>query len=978
MTVTLPKLSGEKRANLYERANACRRANDYDRAMGIYETILSEDLTDAEAYWSIVLCKYGIEYVEDPKNRKRIPTCNRTRTVSVFDDHDYRQAIVYASGEAKAFYEEEAAMIDAIQKSILDISNREAPFDVFICYKETDGRGRRTPDSVVAQELYDELAGKGYKVFFARITLEDKLGEVYEPYIFAALNSARVMVVVGSRREYFDSVWVKNEWSRYIALIRDGAKKTLIPAYKDMDAGDLPEEFVHLQALNMNNLGFMQDLVRGIEKIVPKKKTVPDVSPFWTGIQGEVWRGTELIIDENSKTVLGIAGTPGNHIVIPPEITSIAPKAFMNIDEIISLVIEDGKLKSIPEYAFAGCKNLKTVIFSDKITSVGNSAFEDCEALECVNFPFSLKTIGDRAFAKCGFRDNLYFPEKFRSVGSESFANCNKLQTVTVDGLETMGERSFAGCIKLTEVYFTNNNMSNVSRSAFADCTALQEVMIDGRCKTVEEAAFAGCSSLRKLDFGDGLRTVKKNAFAGCAKLKSVIFPDNFENIAEGAFSGCAMLEHITVPGKISVAPGAFEGCAKIKRINIAGKVLKSLLWLAPFSGNEAIRITISGDIELIGEGAFRGCEFLRSTKIPNSAREIGKNAFAGLAGITKITVPNNVVVIGESAFEGCTELKEITFDRSFRLQTVGNRAFAGCTKLVKIEIPDTVQSVGADVFAGCDNLKVIYIPESGTTGKLYKKKKITINHPAVTFSREDVVRVEKSVHTTITVSPKAKSIAERAFRFYSGVKSVAIPDMVEYIGEEAFEGCSGIESIVFPEKVKTIAGRAFADCTGLAALVVPDTVEKICEEAFCGCTGIRELVVPVKVLSGAGIFTGCSGLKKITFSGKPVSVTDIIRIPDSTFMGCTALESITLPAGGVVFLGNEAFAECSSLKDVTLPDSAKFYEHNDMSDAFKNTPFLKRYKLEQERHSKGLCIYCGGKLSFFKRKCKECGKIKD
>jgi hypothetical protein len=69
-----------------------------------------------------------------------------------------------------------------------------------------------------------------------------------------------------------------------------------------------------------------------------------------------------------------------------------------------------------------------------------------------------------------------------------------------------------------------------------------------------------------------------------------------------------------------------------------------------------------------------------------------------------------------------------------------------------------------------------------GTTGKLYKKKKITINHPAVTFSSEDVERLNKSVHTTITVSPKKREIKAQAFRFYSGVKSVEIPGKVELI----------------------------------------------------------------------------------------------------------------------------------------------------------------------------------------------------
>ena len=159
-------------------------------------------------------------------------------------------------------------MINEIQKGILAISRNEEPFDVFICYKETDASGRRTQDSVLANDLYHQLTQEGYKVFFSRITLEDKLGTAYEPYIFAALNSAKVMVVIGTKPEYFNAVWVKNEWSRYLSLIKNGARKTLIPAYKDIDPYDLPDEFAHLQAQDMSKLGFMQDLIRGIKKTV--------------------------------------------------------------------------------------------------------------------------------------------------------------------------------------------------------------------------------------------------------------------------------------------------------------------------------------------------------------------------------------------------------------------------------------------------------------------------------------------------------------------------------------------------------------------------------------------------------------------------------------------------------------------------------------------------------------------------------------
>ena len=282
---TLPKLDNERRANLYDRAGHFRRMSDFDKAMALYEQILNEDTTDAEAYWSIVLCRYGIEYVEDPATHKRIPTVNRVQRTSILADEDYKSALAYADGYQRELYEAEAKEIEEIQKGILAISEKEEPFDVFICYKETDANGERTRDSVLANDLYYELTKEGYKVFFSRITLEDKLGTAYEPYIFAALQSARVMVVVGTKAENFNAPWVKNEWSRYLALIRGGAKKTLIPAYRDMDPYDLPDAFSHLQAQDMSKLGFMQDLTRGIQKLLTdeEKKTIVVEAPTATG-----------------------------------------------------------------------------------------------------------------------------------------------------------------------------------------------------------------------------------------------------------------------------------------------------------------------------------------------------------------------------------------------------------------------------------------------------------------------------------------------------------------------------------------------------------------------------------------------------------------------------------------------------------------------------------------------------------------------
>ena len=318
---TLPKIDDERKANLYDRANHFRRANDFDKAMAIYEQILDEDTTDAEAYWSLVLCRYGIEYVEDPTTHKRVPTVNRVQYTSIFADEDYKAALSHADTYQQVIYEEEAKAIDEIQKGILAISEKEEPFDIFICYKETDNNGRRTEDSVLAYDIYKELTKEGYKVFFSRVTLEDKLGTAYEPYIFAALNSSKIMIAVGTKAEFYNAVWVKNEWSRYLALIKKGAKKTLIPAYKGMDPYDLPEEFSHLQGQDMAKLGFMQDLVRGVKKIlgesetrtIANTKTVPLLEKANEYLEAKDWKNAkeyfERVLDldpTNMKANLGM------------------------------------------------------------------------------------------------------------------------------------------------------------------------------------------------------------------------------------------------------------------------------------------------------------------------------------------------------------------------------------------------------------------------------------------------------------------------------------------------------------------------------------------------------------------------------------------------------------------------------------------------------------------------------------------------
>lgn len=275
-TMTLPKVSDDQRAAAFNRGNHFRRAGEFDKALGVYERIVADDDTDAEAHWCCALCRFGIEYVEDPATYEWLPTCHRASFDSFLEDVDYLAALEHSDGITRRQYQKDATKIAEVQRGILATSQNTEPYDVFISYKELDENGERTRDSVLAQDIYYQLTEQGRRVFFSRISLEDIPGTQYEPYIFAALNSAKVMIVVGTSAENLNAVWVKNEWSRFLAMMRKDKSKLLIPCYRDMDPYDMPEQLTVLMSYDMGKIGFIQDLIRGVNKVLdadkPKEK----------------------------------------------------------------------------------------------------------------------------------------------------------------------------------------------------------------------------------------------------------------------------------------------------------------------------------------------------------------------------------------------------------------------------------------------------------------------------------------------------------------------------------------------------------------------------------------------------------------------------------------------------------------------------------------------------------------------------------
>lgn len=264
LQVLFPQVNNEKIADMYNRANYLRQIHDYDAAISAYEHIVNENPFDPEARWNLVLCKYGIEYTFDKRTDTYVPGINRMNMDSILEDRDYLLAIENADQESAEIYKKDAQKIAVIQEQLATIVRKEKPYDVFISFKASDGN-KQTEDYKHAYEIYNTLTAEGYRVFFSPVSLREHLGEVYEPYIFAALFSSKVMILVGTKKEYLEAEWVKNEWRRFLFMMRENRDKHILPVYETMKPEDFPQEINKTQAINLSTIGALK-LVSGCVK----------------------------------------------------------------------------------------------------------------------------------------------------------------------------------------------------------------------------------------------------------------------------------------------------------------------------------------------------------------------------------------------------------------------------------------------------------------------------------------------------------------------------------------------------------------------------------------------------------------------------------------------------------------------------------------------------------------------------------------
>lgn len=920
--------------NLYSRADDAWDHKDFEEAAQIYLQILQRDNTEYEAHFGVVLCKYGITYETDPVTRKKMPSCNRINRDSILDDEHYIAAIKYAPKQKAELFKQQATEIDRISTEFLKIVDQEEPYDVFISYKKAAEDGSLTKDSKVARKLYYHLKDKGFNVFFAEETLKNVPDLKYEPYIFASISSAPVMVVVGSRREYFEATWVKNEWRRFLAMMQQGRKKTLLKAYFDMDPYHLPAELNDRFAFDANDITFHED----ITEIVRKKVADAKDERALFGKHGMSLR-EKYASREKIDKLIGATDCDMDFAA------NVLIQCHGDVKKAQEFIEEDpGYQKSL--WVCVECKSHNTHDNCRKCGITKKESQEVAHAREIMKQRDRKRSAEYKAKRKKLILIVAAIVLVIgATVGVFAVINNNKISAVEVLIAKipaNISEYSFFEQ-EILDAYLAYSQLDPSLQKQVDNRDLLLNCMDGFNKYRVEQMRIAmGEVNEESVKSTDILARLYGYYSTITNEQKALLKAEEFSALEQYAFT------YMTVNGINALKDdvvGKYGNLSDIKtNYSKLKDEYKALVYNYDFldtvddvySLQSSLVFTESNggwsvSVKPENVTVLKGDVVIPDTYQGRAVTTIPEKGFAGCTAITSVTVPDSVTYIGKAAFSGCIKLQSIIlpFVGNSRSSTEYNGHFGII--------------FGTDSYTGGTKTTQYY--NSYYSYSYYipgQLKSVTITD-ATMLSYGAFYNC--SMLTEINLNDEIIAANEVVFCGCSGIKEINIPGLT-VISRAMFSGCSSLEKLTLNENVTEIQGSAFYGCMNLKSInsdvegefIIPDSVTFIGDGAFSGCIMLQSITLPFVGNSRSatetdGVFGAIFGTDSYTggtktaqyysnyYSNsyyipnqlKSVTITDATMIGYGAFYNCTMIKTLKINAGAKNNVGTNAFKNCKT-----------------------------------------------------------------
>lgn len=597
-------------------------------------------------------------------------------------------------------------------------------------------------------------------------------------------------------------------------------------------------------------------------------------------------------------------------------------------------------LTNIPESAFSGCSNLQNIDLSN-CTLIGSYAFNSCYKLRHLNlnkcsyisdYAFyksgleeidlaATKTVEQYAFRNCSSLIKVTGLKLLKSFPKGAFDGCNKLSSIDLSTIESLGEFSMSGtameCVELS-------NLKSWGNSVFAGCEKLTSVTFPKTIDYIPASAFSSCKKLLTIDLAH-CSIIGSDAFQYCKSLLTVYLSD-CSVIGGGAFYGCTSLKTATIDSCQNLAGGAFNGCTSLQEV-IIGSCQN--LGDAAFNGCSSLQKVTLDSCQILGDRVFCGCTSLKAITLPATITNLGWGCFDDITivtsmatvppvisknGYTDTSIPMGEYVLVNVPKESLGSYKSANYwkDMAVRIFPIGTKFDYDVTTEAQPSTSDLLDKVGKKNSNSVVSLKV-----KGSINSydimVIRNKMDNLHY----LDLSDANVVENSYEYYTGCSTKNDTIGCNAFRDLSKLVTVSLPNSVKVIQPGALNNCTKLKSVVLPEKLQSIQGEwdggAFARCSSLT-----DVKFKACENigsyAFYSCNALNHITLPsdLKTIDDDA-FSGCNNLHSVDFP--PL----LERIGYYAFNSC-ALDSISLP--GLTSIDGYAFRDCNNLKEVKVPST--------------------------------------------------------
>lgn len=251
-----------------------------------------------------------------------------------------------------------------------------------------------------------------------------------------------------------------------------------------------------------------------------------EIENWGLNLQGfDLSNGSDIVVpnDIDGVPVTYVRGLTADltSIKLPSSLIKIKDDAFNSMDTLKSLVIDGGahNLNELGERSFSGCSNIEELDLSNsKLTSIPEGAFAYCKNLKTIKLPSTITSIGDEAFYNCQSLTNI-----------EGLDKCN---------LKSIGSAAFSNCKALENLDFSKSTFTNVPSKAFNGCSALAKITLPNTLTTIGGYAFYACYSIPQLDLSNtALTTLENYALYQMRETTKFSLPDSISSIGTHAFS---------------------------------------------------------------------------------------------------------------------------------------------------------------------------------------------------------------------------------------------------------------------------------------------------------------------------------------------------------------------------------------------------------------------------------------------------------